>query len=135
MDDKNGYDGFKADIFCLASSLIILTTGCSAFQMPIKNDTAFSKILDGDYDQFWQIFDQKLLSIGMTLSKEFKNLFNKMISCKPDERPSIKEILKDPWFQEIKDMKKNDKKKLEELEDEIKAIFSSKMSKNVLNWN
>ena len=121
---KNGYDGFKADIFYLASSLIILTTGLAAFKSPKKNDRAFNKIRRGKYDDFWKIFEQKLPE-GETLSEDFKNLFNKMISCKPDERPSIDDILADPWFKEVKDMKKNEPNKLKELEDEITAIFSS----------
>ena len=45
-------------------------------------------------------------TIGITLSPEFKELYFKMISIKPEKRPNIKEILNDPWFEEIDDMKK-----------------------------
>ena len=124
MDGKNKYDGFKVDIFCLASSLLILTTGLPAFKKPKKSDGSFNLIFNEKYDNFWEIFESNLPE-GITLSKEFKNLFNKMISCKPEERPSIDDILADPWFKEVEDMKKNDQNKLKELEDEITAIFSS----------
>ena len=35
------------------------------------------------------------------LSKEFKNLYVRMIAYEPKERPSIQEVLNDPWFDEI----------------------------------
>ena len=123
INGKTKYDGFKADIFYLASSLMILTTGIPGFENPIKNDTYFQKIWLKQYDQYWNIFDKQTQSHGITLSKQFKDLYIKMICYKPEKRPNIDEILADPWFQEIEDMKKNNKEKLDELEQEIRTMF------------
>ena len=38
-DGKNEYDGIKGDIFYLASTLMILTTGIRAFALPDKDDS------------------------------------------------------------------------------------------------
>ena len=117
------YDGFKADIFCLASSLMILTTGIPGFESPIKTDKYFEKIMKREYNTYWALFDPHAQRMGITLSKQFKDLYFKMICYKPDKRPNIDEILADPWFQEIEDMKINNKEKLDELEQEIREIF------------
>ena len=117
------YDGFKADIFCLASSLMVLTTGIPGFEYPVKTDKYFHKIMKREYNTYWALFDPQAQRMGITLSKQFKDLYFKMICYKPEKRPNINEILADPWFQEIEDMKKNNKEKLDELEQEIREIF------------
>ena len=43
---------------------------------------------------------------------------------KPEERLTINEILEDPWFKEINDLKKENKEKYKELKEELKSIFS-----------
>ena len=73
-------------------------------------------------------------TIGITLSQEFKELYFKMISIKPEKRPKIKEILNDPWFKEIDDMKKNNQEQFIKLENEISEIFSS-LRKDVKKHN
>ena len=52
--------------------------------------------------------------------KQLKDLFIKMVAYKPNNRPSIDEILKSPWMKEIRDL--NDEQ-LAELENEIKGEF------------
>ena len=73
-------------------------------------------------------------AIGISLSAEFKELYFKMISIKPEKRPNIKEILNDPWFEEIDDMKKNNQEQFVKLENEISEIFCS-LRENVKNSN
>ena len=73
-------------------------------------------------------------TIGITLSQEFKELYFKMISIKPEKRPDIEEILNDPWFKEIDDMKKNNQEQFIKLENEISEIFSS-LRKDVKKHN
>ena len=104
INGTNIYDGIKVDIFYLASTLMILTTGLPGFILP------------------------------NTLSKEFKDLYFKMISIKPKKRPNIDEILEDPWFKEIDDMKINEQEKFEELNNKISEIFCS-LSDMVKNNN
>ena len=57
-----------------------------------------------------------------------------MISIKPEKRPNIQEILNDPWFKEIDDMKKNNQEQFVKLENEISEIFCS-LRENVKNSN
>ena len=128
------YNGLKADIFCLASSLMILTTGIPGFELPVKTDKYFEKIITKEYNTYWALFDPQAQRMGITLSKQFKDLYIKMICYKPNNRPSINEIMADPWFQEIEDMKKNNKEKLDELEQEIREEFTN-LSEQVQNFS
>ena len=68
------------------------------------------------------------------LSGDFKDLFFKMISIKPEKRPNINDILKHAWFKEIDDMKINDPEKFNALNKEISDIFSS-LSESVKKYN
>ena len=122
INGKNKYDGIKVDIFYLASALMILTTGLPGFSYPKKNDFFFSEIIKEDYDAYWKKMD---LQIKIPLSKEFKKLYFKMISYKPENRPNIKEILNDPWFKEIDDLKKNNNERFDDIENEIREMFCS----------
>ena len=69
------------------------------------------------YDTFWKN-NTKVKNV----SKEFKKLFEKMISFKSFERPSIKEILDSEWMKEMKNIEK-DEKKLKDLELEVYKDF------------
>ena len=119
------YDGIKGDIFYLASVLMVLTTGQSAFEIPIRRDSVFKRIILNRDDLFWDKMDRELKLKEIFLSQEFKDLYWKMISFDPQKRPTIDEILKHPWFQEINDIKKNNLKRLKELEEEIKNFFEN----------
>ena len=120
------YDGIKCDIFCLASILMFLTTGSNAFESPIRSDSVFKRIILNKEKSFWDKMDPKLkLKKEIVLSPEFKDLYWKMISYDPQKRPTIDEILKHPWFQEINDIKKNDLKRLKKLEEDIKNFFEN----------
>ena len=134
INGKNKYDGIKVDIFYLASALMILTTGLPGFLMPNKGDYFFIEIIKEDYDSYWEKIDMQMKAVGIKLSPEFKNLYTKMINIKPEKRPNITEILKDPWFKEIDDMKKNNKERFDILENEISEIFCS-LRENVKNNN
>ena len=131
INGKNKYDGFKVDTFYLASALMILTTGLPGFLLPNKNDGYFFDIMNENSESYWNKIDGQL---GITLSKEFKELYFKMISYKPEKRPTIKEILNDIWFKEINDMKKNNQENLEKIENEINEIFCS-LREDVKNAN
>ena len=122
-DEKN-FDGIKGDIFYLASVLMTLTTGLPAFSKPTKSDFFFKKIYSNKYELYWQSIDEILQTKNITLSPEFKDLLWKMVSFEPKERPTIDKILKHPWFNEINDIKKNNPKKFEELEEKIKEFFT-----------
>ena len=112
------YDGVRIDIFSLGVILFDLVTGISGgFQKATLNDPLYKYIIQKAYPLFWQ----KLTQVK-GVSKEFKDLYVKMVAKNPEERPSIEDILKDDWMKEINDIK-NDEKKKEDLKTEIYEEF------------
>ena len=134
INGENKYDCLKVDIFYLGSALMLLTTGLPGFLMPNKDDYFFIEIIKEDKNSYWDKIDSEMKKKGIALSPEFKELYFKMISIKPEKRPKIKEILNDPWFKEIDDMKKNNQEQFIKLENEISEIFSS-LRKDVKKHN
>ena len=134
INGKNKYDCLKVDIFYLGSALMLLTTGLPGFLMPNKDDYFFIEIIKEDTNSYWDKIDSEMKKKRISLSPEFKELYFKMISIKPEKRPNIKEILNDPWFKEIDDMKKNNQEQFIKLENEISEIFSS-LRKDVKKHN
>ena len=107
------YDGFKADIFSLGVVLLTLTTCKIGFMEASKYDPYYRLIMTRHYDKYWNEVGKQIKG----MSKELKDLYIKMISFKPSDRPSIDEILASPWMKEIRDL--NDEQ-LTQLENEIK---------------
>ena len=111
------YNGKKVDIFSLGVLLFNLITGKYGFENSTKNNECYKFIICKKYDKFWE--KNKPFE---NLPKEFKDLYIKMISYKPIERPSIEDILKDKWMEEIKNLEK-DEIALKNLENEIREEF------------
>ena len=116
------YDGKKADIFCLGAALMILIVGLPGFMRAKLNDTYYQKIFRKDIKLYWKIVELQIKAKGIILSKEFKDLYIKMITYNPDSRPTAEEVLNHPWFNEINELKK-DEKKMEKIENKIKQKF------------
>ena len=110
------YDGFKADIFSLGVVLLTLTTCKFGFQKAHKTDKYYKYIMLKYFDEYWEEVSKKIKPI----SKELKDLFINMVAYKPNERPSIKEILNSEWMKEIRDM---NAEQLEQLENEVREEF------------
>ena len=125
INNQIPYDGKKADIFSLGAALIILVTGKCGFKNATKSDPLYCNIISKDYNIYWSEVEENLSYI--TLSPEFKDLFIKMIKCDPEERITIEDILDHPWFNELKDLKKNNLEKLKNTEIEIKKFFDNLM--------
>jgi len=83
---------------------------------------------------YWAKVDPQMKGIGIKLSDDYKDLYFKMISIKPEKRPNINEILKHAWFKEIDDMKINEQEKFDALSKEINDIFSS-LNETVKDYN
>jgi serine/threonine protein kinase len=110
------YDGFKADIFSLGVVLLTLTTCKIGFVESTKFDPYYRLIMTKHFEKYWAAVSSQITGI----SDELKNLFIKMVSFRPSDRPSIKEILEGEWMKEIREM--NDEQ-LAQLENEIREEF------------
>ena len=103
------YDGFKADIFSLGVVLLTLVSCKIGFQEATKRDPYYRLIMTQHYGQYWNVVSSQIGEV----SEELKRLYNKMVSFRPQERPTIEEILNDSWMKEINDLSKEDFAQLE----------------------
>ena len=110
------YNGFTADIFSLGAILMSLTTGNYGFINAIKKDKYYKLIMQNQIDSYWKKIEKNLPHI----SQEFKELYIKMVSYIPKDRPTIKEIIDSNWMKEIKNMTRE---QLGQLENEAKEEF------------
>ena len=92
------YDGKKADIFSLGQLLFNLVTGLRGFESANNSDHYYRYIKQKNYEKYFNLLEPML---EKNLSDEFKHLYVRMIAYEPNERPTIDEILNDPWVQEI----------------------------------
>ena len=100
------YDGDKVDIFSIGAVLFILMTKNFGFKDARINNSPFNTkqilyklIKDKQYKQYWEILETKF-KIAVE-SEKFKNLYLKMVAYEPEERPTIEDIKKDEWMQDI----------------------------------
>jgi serine/threonine protein kinase len=118
---RKPYTGIDADIFSLGVVLFNLVTGKFGFDYSMPNEKYYKNIANKYFGLYWNKIIMEFPYISK-LSDEFKNLYIKMISFKPEKRPRIDEILKDPWFQEINDMSEE---QLNEIKEEIMEEFTN----------
>ena len=69
---------------------MLLTTGLPGFLMPNKDDYIFIEIIKEDKNSYWDKIDSEMKKKGIALSLEFKELYFKMISIKPEKRQKLK---------------------------------------------
>ncbi len=103
-------------IFSLGQTLFMLKEGILAFESSENADEHYSLIAQNNYVQFWNLPQFQ----GLNLSQGFKDLFIRMVSNNPNQRPTIDQILNDPWMQEINNLNEQE---LATLENEIKKEF------------
>ena len=119
--EGNNYDGYKIDIFSLGVTLFILTVGTPGFTEATKKSYQYRLIKSKKEELFWKYFDikERANENYKPLSKEFKSLYQSMVSYYPDDRPSIDDILDNEWFGDIRNMSANE---LEEYAENIKLF-------------
>ena len=118
INGSDFYDCEKIDIFSIGVILFgIKIKGCP-FPKASPDDFLYKYIMNKDEDNYWKTYE-RIINLPH-LSKEFKKLFFKMVSFNPNERPTIEEILKDPWLAEVTSL---DKDGLELLEQELIKEF------------
>ena len=103
------YNGIKVDIFSLGVVLINLVTCKIGFVQATRKDKYYKYIMVKKYAQYWE----KVISQIGEMSEDLKKLYIKMVCYNPDERPSIEEILNDPWMEEINNLNESEYQKLE----------------------
>lgn len=88
------YCGLKADLFSFGVILFILTQGFFPFKEAVKHEFFYNLL----YTEQFQLYFEKVN--GSNLTSEFKDLFTKLMSYNPDERPTVSEIKAHPWMKE-----------------------------------
>ena len=129
------YDGKKADIFCLGSILIILVVGIKGFYRASIFDNHYYYIFKENIELYWKLIEAKVSEVKQ-LSKEFKDLYIQKITYEPNKRITAEGILNHPWFDEIKEIKKDKIKviKMRKMKD-LQAIEEVRMKKFVFIIN
>ena len=97
------YNGFKADIFSLGALLFNLLTGMKGFLLARVEDIYYGLISTQNFNEYWNTMQNN----GVNPSQLFKNLYVRMVAFNENDRPSVDQILQDPWFNEIRNLKMN----------------------------
>ena len=108
----------KADVFSLGVVLFNLITRHKGFDSSEENDDRYSLIKQGNvnsYKSYWDKF--KLLS----LSEDFKDLYQGMVAYDPSKRPTFDEILNHPF---LKDVKELTPKEEDQIKKELEKLFN-----------
>ena len=112
------YNGIMTDVFSLGHILFNIVIGINGFVSARQNDDYYRLIIEQHFDQYWFEIGKKH---NLILSQDFQNLFIRMVAFNPAQRPTIEQILNDPWMQEINDLNDNEKYTLEnEVRDEFR---------------
>ena len=98
------YNGQKADIFSLGAILISLVYGIQGFKRAIKTDPQYSLIIKGTNESIANYWHQMDSQINEQISQGFKDLYLRMVSENPDTRPTIQDILNDPWITSLQNI-------------------------------
>jgi serine/threonine protein kinase len=112
------YDGEKADIFSLGVLLFFIMNFSPPFPIAkvIKNANSSQKLYSfikekKNINLYWNYMEKYVITKKLT--NEFKNLFIKMVSFNPKERPTIEQILNDDWLKDITNLNEEEFKKYE----------------------
>jgi serine/threonine protein kinase len=101
-----GYDGTLSDVFSLGVVLFVLVMGFYPFDKPNITDSRYKFISKKDLPGFWKKCEQKKFLSNSNnnisgISNEFKDLFEKMVCPKPEERINISQIKNHPWLKDL----------------------------------
>ena len=100
------YNGFKSDIFSLGVILFCIIFCYFPFSSASIDNKYYKLIINKNYKDFWKEIGKKVGKEKINkVSLEFKNLFFKMVSNDPNERPSTNDILNDIWLKDINNVK------------------------------
>ena len=130
MWDKFRYKGVESDIFSLGVILFNLMTGKIGFPTSKKSDRYYQLIINnnGNYESYWNKIKTQ---ISKEFTKEFKELYLKMVAFNPSERPSIEDILNSKWLKEINNLYEEEENKLEtEVQKYLEELYNDIINEN-----
>ncbi|MCQ2817159.1 MAG: protein kinase [archaeon] len=119
-------DSFQCDIFALGVFLFYIVFGFKPFIAAKRNDNNYKKIIRRNYEGFWAEWQSKTGEV----SRDFKELFNKLVAANKEERyQTVEEIKFDKWminsgFENQIEFDKSKKDLAYELENRKKFMFS-----------
>jgi serine/threonine protein kinase len=93
LHSKTPYYGICNDIFAMAVTLFVITTGAMPFKQATPQDAHYHYIFKNDYQGYWK-------KRGLKLSPAFMDLFNNLVANDHTQRPTIDEIKSHPWILE-----------------------------------
>ncbi|CAI2367535.1 unnamed protein product [Moneuplotes crassus] len=96
--NKDLYDPKKADLFACGVVLFNLVMGTLPFVAASPKDKCYNKIIEGDYESFWEIHEQSHHSICTKNYASFQDLFIKMVHPNVEDRPNLEDIKEHEWF-------------------------------------
>ena len=120
IDERLEYDGIQTDIYSLGISLFQLVVGILPFENSSKRKEFYDIIKKNKEKKIKAFWNNIKKRYHISLSENFKKLFTRMVSYEEKDRPSIKNILEDQWFEEVKNLTFND------IENQLRAVFSHK---------
>lgn len=91
---RKPYQGIRSDIFSFGVSTFVIVTGKMPFKHAILEDNYYKEIAKGNYEAYWE----KLKTNVPQVSDDYKDLFLKLVSYDPVNRPTIEEIRKHKWL-------------------------------------
>ena len=92
------YAGEKVDVFALGVTLFMMYTKCPPFTIANNRDCFYLALAKKRHGPFWLRHSKG--KQDDFFSKNFKDLFEKMVCLDPDERISMQEVMEHPWYTE-----------------------------------
>lgn len=91
------YEGARVDLFASAIILFVILTQRPPFTSANPSDPHYRLIAAGRAELFWQAHAEAESGEDI-YTPEFKDLFQKMMTLNPAQRPTIEEINQHPWM-------------------------------------
>lgn len=114
------YDGKEVDLFAAGIILFVMFAGGPPFERAVPNDPYYKVLAAKNYGVFWGAHGKK--KPAGFFNDNFKDLINKMLSLKPEERLTIEQIKQHPWYT-------GDVVLLNDIQEEFKQRFLTIQSK------
>lgn len=91
------YSGFQADLFALGVTLFSMVVGTLPFGEAKLEDPLYNLIAYKNYEEFWKYHSGTRKQGAQFYNQSFRDLIQKMLAYKVDERLSIKSIKCHEW--------------------------------------